>query len=82
MNEEFEAEFIEKFAKKIYELCPYSEEEHPSYETKIIPWQEVYTSKDKYRNVVKEMINELSLELYKNLPEAEQEIYNANLNKW
>ena len=82
MNEEFEAELIEKFAKKIYELCPYSEEEHPSYETRIIPWEEVYITKDNYRNIVKEMLNEISLELSKTLPEAEQEIYNANLNKW
>ena len=82
MNEEFEAEFIEKYAKKIYELYPYSEEEHPSYETRIIPWEEVYISKDKYRVLVKEIINDLNYEFAKSLPEEQKQIWKDNLNKW
>lgn len=82
MNEDFESEFIENFAQKIYELRPYGYNDvPPSCETEYVKWKNV-GDKDRYRNLVKEMLNEVNKQLFTRLTEAEQEIYNANLNKW
>ena len=81
MNENFESEFIENFAQKIYELRPYGYNDvPPSCETEYVKWKNV-SDKERYINLVKEMFNEISLELSKTLPEAEQEIYNGEFKQ-
>ena len=82
MNEDFESEFIENFAQKIYELRPYGYNDcPPSCETEYYKWKNV-SDKDRYRNLVKEMLNEVNKQLFTSLTEAEQDIYKENLNQW
>lgn len=81
MNEEFESEFIENFAQKIYELRPYGYNDvPPSCETEYVKWKNV-SDKDRYRNLVKEMLNEVNKQLFTSLTEAGQDIYKENLNQ-